>query len=162
LARKHGLDVYTCNMLGIPGETVQMIEETIALNRELEPAGMQFSVFYPYPMTELYETCVREGYLSEEAELDSYYERKSVLRLPTLSEAELEREYDRFADLKIELQMKGANPTRYRIYRALRLLLGGNSRLARSALRRLDRFKARVTSIFQLGAGQRRSSQAGD
>jgi anaerobic magnesium-protoporphyrin IX monomethyl ester cyclase len=116
LADKHGLNVYTCNMLGVPGETAAMIEETIALNRELAPADLQFSVFYPYPMTELYDRCAREGYLSEGESLASYYERKSILHLPTLTSEELEREYDRFQDLKAELRMKKESPLRYNRY----------------------------------------------
>ena len=137
LADKHGLDVYTCNMLGIPGETAAMIEETIALNRELKPADLQFSVFYPYPMTELHDTCVRDNLIAEGQNLASYYERKSILRLPTLTQQELETEYDRFQELKLELRMRRENPTRYRAYRLLRWLFGGNSARARSALRKL-------------------------
>jgi radical SAM superfamily enzyme YgiQ (UPF0313 family) len=120
LANKHGLNVYTCNMLGVPGETAAMIEETIALNRELEPADLQFSVFYPYPMTELYDLCAREGYLSEGESLPSYYERKSILHLPTLTSEELGREYDRFQELKVELGIKKENALRYRMLRFLR------------------------------------------
>lgn len=137
LAAKHGLDVYTCNMLGIPGETAAMIEETIALNRELKPADLQFSVFYPYPMTELHDTCIRDNLIAKDQNLSSYYERKSILRLPTLTQQELENEYDRFQELKLELRMRRENPTRYRIYRILRSLLGGSSARARSALRKL-------------------------
>ncbi len=156
LARKHGLDVYTCNMLGIPGETAEMIEETIALNRELEPAGLQFSVFYPYPMTELYEDCVRHGYLVEDRKLHSYYERKSVLNLPTLTGDELETAYDAFQELKVELQMKKANPRRYRIYQVLRAVLGGNGRKARSVMRRA----AQVLPLHRVRPS--RSAQAGE
>ena len=117
LADKHGLNVYTCNMLGVPGETADMIEETIALNRELQPADLQFSVFYPYPMTELYDLCVREGYLGQGESLDSYYERKSILHLPTLTSEELGREYDQFQQLKTELKMKRESALRYRVLR---------------------------------------------
>jgi len=126
LANKHGLNVYTCNMLGVPGETASMIEETIALNRELEPADLQFSVFYPYPMTELYDLCAREGYLSAGESLPSYYERKSILHLPTLTSEELEREYDRFQELKDELRIKKENALgnrRYSIPRSVRGML---------------------------------------
>jgi anaerobic magnesium-protoporphyrin IX monomethyl ester cyclase len=121
LANKHGLDVYTCNMLGVPGETAAMIEETIALNRELQPADLQFSVFYPYPMTELYDLCAREGYLTEGESLPSYYERKSILHLPTLTAEELEREYDRFQELKAELRMGNETSFRHRMLRFLSL-----------------------------------------
>lgn len=137
LAARHGLDVYTCNMLGIPGESATMIEETIALNRELQPADLQFSVFYPYPMTELHDTCVRDDLITEGQNLSSYYERKSILRLPTLTQRELENEYDRFQELKLELRMRRENPARYRLFQVLRWLLGGNSARARSALRKL-------------------------
>ena len=144
LARKHGLDIYTCNMLGIPGETAAMIEQTIALNRKLEPADLQFSVFYPYPMTELYDVAVRNGYLVEGESLHSYYERKSILRLPTLSKDELEKGYDHFQDLKAELRLKRDSPAKYRVYQVLRFFLGGDSQKARSALRGLGRIKARL------------------
>jgi anaerobic magnesium-protoporphyrin IX monomethyl ester cyclase len=153
LARKYGLDVYTCNMLGIPGETAEMIEETIALNRELQPAGMQFSVFYPYPMTELHDLCVREGYLEQGEKLDSYYERKSILQLPTLSDEELELEYDRFQQLKIELQMKRSNPMKYRVYRMMLFLLGGDSLKARSLLRRLVRARVALADAMRWPRG---------
>jgi anaerobic magnesium-protoporphyrin IX monomethyl ester cyclase len=169
LSHKYGLDVYTCNMLGIPGETAEMIEETIALNRQLEPAGLQFSVFYPYPMTELYDLCVREGYLPQETpagassgSCHSYYERKSVLQLPTLSTAELEREYDRFQQLRLEIQMREENPAKYRLYRALLFLFGGNARRARSALRRLDRVGAKFAGLWRRpGMHEQRTDQAG-
>ena len=144
LARKHGLDIYTCNMLGIPGETAAMIEQTIALNRKLEPADLQFSVFYPYPMTELYDVAARNGYLVEGESLHSYYERKSILRLPTLSKDELEKGYDHFQELKAELRLKRDSPAKYRVYQVLRFVLGGNSQKARSALRGLGRIKARL------------------
>jgi radical SAM superfamily enzyme YgiQ (UPF0313 family) len=143
LARKYGLETYTCNMLGIPGETAEMIEETVALNRELQPADLQFSVFYPYPMTELYDVSVRNGYLVEGDSLPSYYERRSVLRLPTLSQEELERGYDRFVQLKRELRMKRERPMTYRVYRALRVVLRIADR-AWAVVRLLSRLKARL------------------
>ena len=146
LARKYGLDTYTCNMMGIPGETADMIEETITLNRELEPTDLQFSVFYPYPMTELYDLSVRNGYLIEGQSLPSYYARKSVLRLPTLSKAELERGYDHFLQLKRELRLKRENPTKYRTYRVLRSILGDPGK-AWSVLRLLGRVKARIMAV---------------
>jgi hypothetical protein len=156
-------------MLGIPGETAEMIEETIALNRQLEPAGLQFSVFYPYPMTELHDVCLRDGYLPQEAPAEalsgschSYYERKSVLQLPTLSTAELEREYDRFQQLRLEIQMKKEDPAKYRLYRALLFLSGGDARRARSALRRLGRIGAKLTGIRRRpGVHEQRADQVG-
>lgn len=149
LARRHGLNVYTCNMLGIPGETAEMIQETIDLNRELQPADLQFSVFYPYPMTELYDVAVREGYLIEGVSLPSYYERKSILRLPTLTPEELEQGYDRFQQLKDDLRFKRENPRKYRVYQVLRLLFWGDAGKAHAALRLLGRIKRGVSRLWR-------------
>ncbi len=145
--RKHGLKAYTCNMLGIPGETKEMIEETIELNRRLEPDDLQFSVFYPYPMTELHDVAVAKGYYVPQAgALSTYYARTSVLNLPTLTQEELAHEYDRFMALKSELSLRRTHPWKYRAKKALRALLRGDEarmervlnvwRRARRALRR--------------------------
>ena len=125
--RKHGLKAYTCNMLGVPGETKEMIEETIELNRRLEPDDLQFSVFYPYPMTELYDVAVEKGYYApRQGSLSSYYSRASVLSLPTLTPEELADEYDRFTALKDELSLRRTHPWKYQARKALRALAGGD------------------------------------
>lgn len=130
LLHKYGIQTYTCNMIGLPGETPEMIEETIALNRELAPDKFQFSVFYPYPMTELYERSVHEGYLQvdpirQDGEtLTGYYERESILHSPHLSPQELARGYERFEALREELRLKKHSPWKYRIYRLLSKICG--------------------------------------
>ena len=144
LLHRYGIQAYTCNMIGLPEETPQMIEETIALNRELSPTKFQFSVFYPYPMTELHDIAVSKGYVQEvRAPLDGappsgappsgappngaltgYYERESILNLPTLSAEQLARGYDRFEELRSELALKQQSRWKYRLYRLLYHLHG--------------------------------------
>ncbi|NLS77031.1 MAG: radical SAM protein [Chloroflexi bacterium] len=126
LLHQHGIQSYSCNMIGLPGETPEMVQETIDLNRDLDPDKFQFSVFYPYPMTELHDISVREGYLREDQDLTGYYGRESVLELPTLSAEELGQGYDRFEELKYELALKRASPWRYRLYRLWFRLYGGD------------------------------------
>jgi radical SAM superfamily enzyme YgiQ (UPF0313 family) len=137
LLRRYGIQTYTCNMIGLPEETPQMIEETIALNRELSPTKFQFSVFYPYPMTELHDIAVSKGYVQEEAApvegapatgaLTGYYERESVLSLPTISAEQLARGYDRFVELRSELAIKQQSRWMYWLYRLLYRLHGGDA-----------------------------------
>lgn len=122
LARKYGLETYTCNMIGIPGETSQMIDDTIQLNRDVEPNYLQFSVYHPYPMTELYDLCIREGYYNGEDSLLTYYDKKSVLKLPTLTQEELTDAYDRFYALKFELALKYRHNKLHNVYNMLRKL----------------------------------------
>jgi len=126
LLRRHGLKVYTCNMIGVPGETPETIAATINLNRQLTPDEFQFSVFYPYPMTELYDICVEQSLIKPGAELAGYYADESVLALPTLTARELARGYARFDALKSELALKRASPRKYRLYALLLKLYGGD------------------------------------
>ena len=137
LVHRYGLKAYACNMIGIPGETPQSIAATIALNRQLEPDEFQFSVFYPYPMTELYETCVAQGLIKPGARLHSYYSQESVLQLPTLTDEQLAQGYARFAALRDELALKRTSPIKHRIYLVLLGLYGGDSPRLQRHLQRL-------------------------
>ena len=139
LLRKHGLETYSCNMLGLPGETLEMIRETVELNRQLEPTEFQFSVFYPYPMTELYDKTVGAGMLRPGETLSSYYEGRSILNLPTLTPEELEQGYEGFTVLKRELTLKRRSPWKYRLYKVLSLFTGGELERARALVRRVKR-----------------------
>ncbi|MFC1870562.1 B12-binding domain-containing radical SAM protein, partial [Chloroflexota bacterium] len=81
-AHKFGLKTMSYNMIGLPYETPEMIKETINLNKRLAPDRIAIFFFYPYPGTELYEVCRREGFLSEKR--SSSYVSESVLNLPTI------------------------------------------------------------------------------
>ena len=139
LLREYGLDTYSCNMLGLPGETLGMIRETIGLNRQLEPTEFQFSVFYPYPMTELYDRTVGKGMLRPGESLSSYYEGHSILNLPTLTPDELAQGHEGFEALKRELALKRRSPWKYRVYRILSLFTGGGVGHAQALVRRIRR-----------------------
>ena len=132
LLKHYGIKGYTCNMIGVPGETPETIAATINLNRQLMPDEFQFSVFYPYPMTELYDICVAQSLIKPGVELAGYYSAESVLDLPTLTKKELARGYERFEALKSELALKRTSPRKYRIYALLlKLYRGDGPRLQR-------------------------------
>jgi radical SAM superfamily enzyme YgiQ (UPF0313 family) len=114
------METYTCNMIGVPGETLAMIKETIDLNRELAPSQLQFSVFHPYPMTELHDLAIQKGLYDPKDTLPSYYGRESVLKLDTLTKSELYEAYDRFVELKRELALMRRSPFKHKIYTFLR------------------------------------------
>lgn len=61
--RKHKIKFFTYNMVGIPGQTVQDIYDTIDLNVAIGTSYPWCSIFNPYPGTDLGDLCVREGYL---------------------------------------------------------------------------------------------------
>ena len=68
--------------------------DTIKLNARVRPKVMHVSIFYPYPGTKAYETCKKEGFLTDK-QIDTYYE-DSVLRQESVSAAQLRALRGRF------------------------------------------------------------------
>jgi len=127
------MKTYACNMLGIPFETPEMVGETLRLNRQILPDEIQFSVFFPYPCTELADICESEGFLRDHTTPTSYYGSASVLNLPTLPQNEIDRYYRLFVELSEELACKSRGRKAYLVYRAARALLGSHAAARRVA-----------------------------
>jgi radical SAM superfamily enzyme YgiQ (UPF0313 family) len=78
-----GINTTAYNMIGLPGETEEMIWDTIELNRACGVKTPSVGLFYPYPGTPLREYCMQNGYL--EADFDDTTQEaalytKSVLK----------------------------------------------------------------------------------
>jgi len=84
----HGIATQSFNMIGIPYEDPRKVLETIKLNAEINPTGMQATIFYPYPNSEIYHICKKEGFLTEFSADD--YHTKTILQLPTISKSQIE------------------------------------------------------------------------
>ncbi|OGV52408.1 MAG: hypothetical protein A2017_10855 [Lentisphaerae bacterium GWF2_44_16] len=65
LFTKYGIRVQTANIIGLPGETVELAMETVRLNRRLKPSIAQCFILQPYPRTEIYKYSVEHGFLDE-------------------------------------------------------------------------------------------------
>ena len=87
--KKAGIKVFAYNMVGVPGETKETIEETIRLNQQIEPDKLHVSMFRPYPGTALYDRCIDDSLVTSESTL-SYFEPVSTVQLPTISKSDLE------------------------------------------------------------------------
>lgn len=61
LAKQHGLEVMGYFMIGLPGETVEDMRETIKFATRLDLDYVTFSVTVPYAGTEMYEEGLRTG-----------------------------------------------------------------------------------------------------
>ncbi len=72
MVKSVGLDLFTFNMVGMPGETRRDVWETIRLNRVLGPMKTQLTVFYPYKNTVLGDYCYEKG-LVKKNRSDSYF-----------------------------------------------------------------------------------------
>jgi radical SAM superfamily enzyme YgiQ (UPF0313 family) len=103
--KKAGIMATANYMIGLPGETVDDIEQTLALNEELQPDDFAYFVFYPYPGTRLLELCRQKNYLPENwLELPAN-NRQSILNLPDLTKEEIEHYYNEFTDVRKQAYM---------------------------------------------------------
>jgi radical SAM superfamily enzyme YgiQ (UPF0313 family) len=62
LCRKHELRVTANYMIGLPYEEEADVQETIKLNRMINPPSIAVTFFTPFIGTELYDICIKEGY----------------------------------------------------------------------------------------------------
>jgi anaerobic magnesium-protoporphyrin IX monomethyl ester cyclase len=62
-ARQAGILVHGCFMVGLPGETRETMNQTLALAKELNPDTAQFFPLMVYPGTEAYRWAQKENYL---------------------------------------------------------------------------------------------------
>jgi radical SAM superfamily enzyme YgiQ (UPF0313 family) len=69
VARAAGLRTWSFNMAGLPGETVEDLEATIALNGEAQPDFVRVSIFTAYPGTPIWTMqpvpCYDSSYLRD-------------------------------------------------------------------------------------------------
>lgn len=65
IIRKNKIESNAINIIGVPGETEEMIWDTIKLNRRVKPTVSSVNVFYPYKGTELGDRCFKEGFVNE-------------------------------------------------------------------------------------------------
>ena len=108
--REAGIMVTANYMLGVPGETPADLQATLDLAEELDAADFGYFVFYPYPGTQLFRECREKGYLPDDFLQLPANHRTSVLRLPGLTQADIDAAYQGFTRLRerVYLERYGA------------------------------------------------------
>ena len=66
-----GIPLTVNNMIGFPGETRELVFDTIELNRNIVADSMNCSVFAPFHGAPLHKECVDRGYIDEDLILGS-------------------------------------------------------------------------------------------
>jgi len=87
--RKLGLSIHGAFIMGLPGETRETIRETIEFAKRLDLNSIQASLASPYPGTEFFALCKREGWLASETFLDDSGHQNCVISYPHLSSQEI-------------------------------------------------------------------------
>ena len=70
--RKHGIESHAFIMVGFPYETEETFKQTMDFIPKLKADSVIFSIFTPYPGSEIYDECMREGIIDGEFDLALY------------------------------------------------------------------------------------------
>jgi len=96
--RNAGLKTKSFNIVGFPYETPAIFQETVNLNRRIQPDSVIIGVFEPYPGTKLAEVCLKEGFISADAADACFVGRRdTVLNMPQFSRKEILHGFRTFA-----------------------------------------------------------------
>ena len=66
-AEKKGIRTTCFFILGLPGTTRKLMDETIEFSKKLNPSHAEYKVLTPYPGTAIYERAKNEGWVKEES-----------------------------------------------------------------------------------------------
>jgi radical SAM superfamily enzyme YgiQ (UPF0313 family) len=96
--KKLGLTIHGAFIMGLPGETRETIRQTIEYAKQLDLDSIQASLPSPYPGTEFYKQCKREGWIVSDSFLDVTGHQRCVVGYPHLSNQEICESVDLFYD----------------------------------------------------------------
>jgi hopanoid biosynthesis associated radical SAM protein HpnJ len=98
-AHKLGLVIHGDFILGLPGETRETIQNTIAFAKELDVETIQVSVAHAYPGTELYDFAVKNGFIVNGSKMvDEGGHQLAHIQYPGLPADEILHSVHRFYD----------------------------------------------------------------
>jgi radical SAM superfamily enzyme YgiQ (UPF0313 family) len=66
MLREAGIKIQCINMVGLPTETIDNMQETMTLNQKCKPHHVTANMFMPLPGVEITSLAIREGYLDNE------------------------------------------------------------------------------------------------
>lgn len=92
-----GITLCTNNIIGIPGEGIREMLETVKLNSQIGTEILQLFIFYPFPKTRLYQFCKEQGLLTGKEYQD--FNTESVLKMPALKNIQVHFIRDYFSRL---------------------------------------------------------------
>jgi radical SAM superfamily enzyme YgiQ (UPF0313 family) len=93
-AKKLGLKIFGCFMIGLPGETKETITQTFEFAKKLAPDMVFFQQAVPFPGTEFYNWCKANKYLVTEDYgkwLDENGQLACLVSYPNLSNNEIKK-----------------------------------------------------------------------
>jgi len=90
LTKKLGIKTQAFFLVGLPWETEHSFRETVEFAKELKPDSAQFAVVVPHPGTELYDLCMKKGWLKYDS-WEDFDCRKALIETENLSARDVEQ-----------------------------------------------------------------------
>jgi len=72
IAKKHGIITIAYFIIGLPGETMENIQNTLRFARELKLEYYIPFIYSPLPGSELWEVCVSQGYINDDYKYEDF------------------------------------------------------------------------------------------
>jgi radical SAM superfamily enzyme YgiQ (UPF0313 family) len=96
--RNSGIACKSYNIVGFPYETKQLHEDTVRLNRSINPDGHVCYIFQPYPGTKLYDICQENNFIDKKRNIFKIFSRRdTILNMPDFSAAAIVRSQRNFS-----------------------------------------------------------------
>lgn len=86
--REIGVPFNVNNIIGFPGETRDLVFDTIELNRQIGAASMSCSIFMPYHGTDLHRLALERGYITTDTICPSNND-EAIMNMSSMSRAEI-------------------------------------------------------------------------
>lgn len=72
IIKKHGVDLHAFFMIGFPQETEDTLNDTIIAMKKIKCDSLIYSIFTPYPATEVFEFCKENGLIKDDYDVSLY------------------------------------------------------------------------------------------
>lgn len=90
---KKKIRLHTTNIMGFPGETLDMAFSTIEINAKLRPELAICGILNPYPGTDIYKYAKDNGYLREDFNFNRMTGQKTWSAFKSKIKSEIKNEY---------------------------------------------------------------------
>ncbi|MDH4209202.1 MAG: radical SAM protein, partial [Anaerolineae bacterium] len=130
--REVGIKTQAFFLFGVPGENRETIEETIQFAKEIDADSTQFAIAIPHPGTQLYETCMDNGWLVFD-NWEDFAAENSLIETEALTREDVEKaRIHAYRSYYLSPQFVGRSLLRVRSPKDIkRLFRGGRSVLER-------------------------------
>ncbi len=78
LLKKYGIKIYTTNIVGLPGETLEDALSTIRINHKIKADFFRINTLMPFPKTEIVKIAMEEGLISKEFSVKNFFTEDSL------------------------------------------------------------------------------------